>query len=204
MGIFTNHLMKNKKEPWGAANSPLPLHKISCRLRLRNVAIKGRERAEQKEGWKQFCYRPPASWDEWLDTEAWREQLLGGGVEDYSSASAQREAQSEVDLAFLSLMPIHFFALTWHAIAPTGYSISSSESASVVGRPASVFSAIAPFPSSIQCHFSFVFSLYILSPGHTLYLLGIHPVSSAPTLSCIFWNLPCFLVASLLLICLLL
>lgn len=159
--------MKNKKEPWGAANSLLPLHKISCRLHLRNVAIKGREQAEQKEGWKQLCYRPPAPWDEWLDTESWREQLLGGGVEDYSSASAQREAQSKVDLAFLSLMPIHLFTLTWHAIAPTGYSNTSSESASVVGRPTSVFSAITPSPSSIKYHSSFAFSLYILATPFT-------------------------------------
>lgn len=78
------------------------------------------ERTSRAEGGlDQICYHPPASWDDWLDTESWREQLLGDGV-DYSSASTQREAQSEVNLAFLSLMPIYLFPLTcmpWHPLA---------------------------------------------------------------------------------------
>lgn len=47
-GIFTNHMIKNKKELWGAANSLLPLYKISCRLHLRNIAIKRRENEQSR------------------------------------------------------------------------------------------------------------------------------------------------------------
>lgn len=128
------------------------------------------ERTSRAEGGlDQICYHPPASWDDWLDTESWREQLLGDGV-DYSSASTQREAQSEVNLAFLSLMPIYLSP--WPACHGTHWLFNHFVWI--------CFSCWSPY-LSVECHCSipkqhqmsllFAFSLYILSSGHILFLL---------------------------------
>lgn len=128
---------EEQKELWGTANSHLPLHKISSWLHLRSVAIKRREN-EQEQSWKQFCHHPTASGDGWLDTESWREQILGEWSRSFFQCINTKGISETDTLGFWlisNFRPPALLDLAFHCT--TGYSVTS-ESVALADCPTSV------------------------------------------------------------------